>query len=430
MKRLLFAAAVTLSPVWANAQTDAQNVLFVGNSLTYFYGMPTTFSQMANAAGDKVVVSQHTEGNTGFVHHVNNPELYALIRSKTWDYVILQPGSYESYGEPSVQVVNGYLSRMKDSIYRYSPCAQVILYEISNGITGHTNTHKQDYSNIQSRMLRTIQSLSDAGEVSMAPAGEVLRHLYMNLDMMLWEGIGDIHPNAYGAYAITCAMYNTIFKKKVAGMPLAPLRWASDLNAEQCAVIQQVSDSIVLETPAADWRRGTYQPDARFFVPPFSSNIVSLINYSVNYDRLIWEFADGTTSTEENPTKELFANGDRERVILKAYKGDCFNMYARTIDKNADATGIDRQADDLSSIRIYPNPAKDRIFIQYNRETDIRQVDITLYDMAGRSVRTVHTDRPGKSLDTNLDLSGLPEGIYLLLLQADGNQLQHKLIVQ
>ncbi len=430
MKRLLFAATVLLFPVWGHAQADAQHVLFVGNSLTYFYGMPTTFSQMANAAGDKVVVSQHTVGNTGFVHHMDNPELYKLIRSKTWDYVILQPGSYESYGQPSVQVLNGYLSKMKDSIYRYSPCAQIILYEISNGISGYADAHKQDYSNIQSQMLRTIQSLSDAGKVSMAPAGEVLRHLYVNRGMMLWEAVGDIHPNAYGAYAITCAMYNTIFKKKVAGMPLAPLRWASDLDSAQCAVIQQVSDSIVLKTPRDTWRMGTYQPYAFFSVQPFGGNTVSLFNYSANYDKVEWEFADGTTSSEEHPTKEMFANGDREWVILKAYKDDCFNMYARTVDKNTDVAGVGEPAGSTASLSVYPNPTKDRVFIQYAGTAGIRQADINLYDIAGRKVRTAWVDQPGKEFDVTLDLSGLPGGLYLLSVEANDDRFQHRLIVQ
>ncbi len=392
--------------------------------------MPTTFSQMANAAGDKVVVAQHTEGNTGFVHHKDNPELYKLIRSKIWDYVILQPGSYESYGQPSVQVINGYLSKMKDSIYHYSPCAQIILYEISNGISGHSDAHKQDYSGIQSQMLRTIQSLSDAGKVPMAPAGEVLRHLYMHHSMMLWEDVGDIHPNAYGAYAITCAMYNTIFKKPTAGMSLAPLRWARDLDSARCAVIQQVSDSIVLKTPHDTWRMGKYQPYAFFAVQPFNGNTVSFFNYSINYDRVEWEFPDGTTSGEEQPVKELFAHGDKEWIVLKAYKGDCFNMFARTIDKHTDAATIDEPAAGTVSLSIYPNPAKDRVFIRYAGTAGITQADICLYDLAGSKARTIHAEKRGREFDTALDLTALPGGLYLLSVEVNGNRFQHRLIVQ
>ena len=48
------------------------NVLFVGNSLTYFNTMPQQFEQIADEQGHHVTVDQHTPGGTGFVHHVAN----------------------------------------------------------------------------------------------------------------------------------------------------------------------------------------------------------------------------------------------------------------------------------------------------------------------------------------------------------------------
>jgi len=428
MKQLISTVLLALFSVWAGAQP--KNVLFIGNSLTFYYGMPTTFSEMANAAGDRVSVSQHTVSNTGLVHHVANPQLYALIRSKTWDYVVIQPGSGESYGSTPVNVVSGYLRQIQDSIYHYSPCAQVILYEISNGINGTSQQYVTEYKNIQSKMLQTLQQLADAGEVPLAPAGEVLRNLFLGEDMMMWEGVGNIHPNPYGSYAITCAMYNTIFKKPVSGMSLKPLRWARDLDTAQCALIQRIADSVVLKTPPATWRYGAYHPYALFAVQPIDGNTVRFTSYSLGYDRLQWTFPDGTTSAAENPEHVLFTTGDRETVTLKAYKGDCFNSYSRTVDKNADAAAVAATAGSMQELRIYPNPASDQIFIAGSSATDIRQMNLSLYSLNGQKVRTQQLDNPGRSFRAALQLTGLPAGAYLLQVQADAVLTQHKILVQ
>jgi hypothetical protein len=430
MKRILMASALLLAPGWASGQQTTQNVLFVGNSLTYFYGMPTTFSQMANAAGDKVAVTQHTIGNTGFVDHYVNPQLYATIRSKTWDYVILQPGSYESYGQPSVSTVYGYFSKMRDSILHYSPCAQIYLYEISNGLNGTTPERINEYRNIQATFLRNLQSLADRGKVPLVPAGEVSRNLFLTHNLMLWEGIGDIHPNPYGAYAIACAMYSTIFKKPVSGMPLEPLRWASDLDPQTAALIQRVSDSVVLKTPPDTWRHGTHTPYALFYIQSVDGNTMRFQNYSLNYDRLEWVFADGTTTDTENPERTLFTAGDKERVTLRAYKDGCYNSFSRTIDKNTDAVGINETAGEIQSLSIYPNPARDYIFIESSGTREIGLSTITLYNLSGQKVREQQLTRPGRAFRTTLPLAELPAGAYLIQINSDGETATHRIMLQ
>lgn len=430
MKRILLPAIFSLLPLLGHAQPETLNVLFVGNSLTYFYGMPTTVSQMANAAGDKVAVSQHTVGNTGFYHHMNNPDLYNMIRSKKWDYVIMQPGSYETYGDPSASVVNSYFQKMRDSIYKYSPCAQVMLYEISNSSLGFSSSARQEYINTQSQFLRNIQKLSDLAEVPFIPAGEVLRYLHLERNMMLWESPGDIHPNPYGAYAIACAMYNAIFKKRVSGMSLEPLRWARDLDPEVCALIQHVSDSILLDTPREIWRAGKYQPYAHFSVLPFEGDYVHLYNYSLNYDRLEWVFADGTTSSEDHPIKKMFTDSDKEWVVLKAYKGDCYNIFARTVDKNADATSVPQVHSDEIAISIFPNPAHDQLTVRFSGTSPARVANLQLFDMAGRNVRHIHLDPVTNTFDTHIDVTGLPSGIYILSVDVDGTHFHQRVTLQ
>jgi hypothetical protein len=430
MKQLIFVLLIGLWSGTTMAQPDTRNVLFVGNSLTYFYGMPTTFSQMANAAGDKVYVAQHTIGNTGLVDHMSNPDLYKLIRSRKWDYVVIQPGSYETYGSPAVSVVNRYLSRIADSIYKHSPCAEVILYLISNSPNGFAETHKKDYTQIQGQMLRNIQKLADSARVSIAPAGEIMRTLFLNHQMMLWESPGDIHPNAYGSYAIACAMYNAIFKKRVSGMSIRPLRWAADLDSMKCALIQKISDTVVLDVPRENWRMGQYSPFAFFSVMPFEDNMVSFYNYSLNYDRVEWLFEDGSTTDVLHPSKQLFQQKDEEWIVLRAYKGECYNPFARKILKEEDAVSVGSIANQEFSFHMYPNPATGQVRWNMQTSSPIGSAIVQLADISGRVVKTYQADIRDSIWEGSMDISGIPTGLYTLIIKSNSNPVYYRLLIQ
>lgn len=66
------------------------------------------------------------------------------------------------------------------------------------------------------------------------------------------------------------------------------------------------------------------KPEAKFEVqiPAQAAPVeVSFKNTSVNAEKYNWEFGDGATSTEQNPT-HLFQNFGEMRVVLRAYKGE------------------------------------------------------------------------------------------------------------
>jgi hypothetical protein len=112
-----------------------ENLLFIGNSLTYYNEMPSLFQNIANAKGKEVNVEYYAPGGTGFVNHVYDNNVYDLFASRVWDVIILQPGTGESAGASwptDTTIFRGWM--LMDSIRLYSPCAKIILYEISNGI--------------------------------------------------------------------------------------------------------------------------------------------------------------------------------------------------------------------------------------------------------------------------------------------------------
>ncbi|PKF74479.1 hypothetical protein CW752_09140, partial [Chryseobacterium sp. PMSZPI] len=161
------------------AQNTTEKVLFIGNSMTSYNDMPQIFAGIAQSKGKSIQTTQHSPGGTGFVNHVGDNTLYAIIRSSIFDKVVMQPGTGESIGHSfpiSATAQRG--NRLKDSIKKYSPCAQFFLYEISNGVQG-ANEYPA-YFTSQKKIKDSIYKLSGLMQVPMIPAGEAVRKYYEN----------------------------------------------------------------------------------------------------------------------------------------------------------------------------------------------------------------------------------------------------------
>jgi len=67
--------------------------------------------------------------------------------------------------------------------------------------------------------------------------------------------------------------------------------------------------------------------------------------------------------------------------------------------------------------KVYPNPANDILFVEL--ENQIVQT-ISLIDITGRLVKTLPVDNQSS---ITMDLGGLNEGLYMLILKGEGSQI-------
>jgi hypothetical protein len=77
------------------SDASSLNVLFIGNSFTYFNDMPGLVKQLAEAAHEaKPFVSvQETPGGYTLKRHWEKGKAVQLLQSSRWDYVVLQEQS-------------------------------------------------------------------------------------------------------------------------------------------------------------------------------------------------------------------------------------------------------------------------------------------------------------------------------------------------
>lgn len=148
----------------------------------------------------------------------------------------------------------------------------------------------------------------------------------------------------------------------------------------------------------------------------FSWNVqgttVDFINQSSNASSYSWDFGDGNTSTDFQPTHSYAANGIY--VVTLIVTNGCGNNIIN-YDVNVGITGI---ASDLSSgIQAYPNPNQGSLFIRSSLLDHSEQAVISIFDMRGLIVyRNTHVLSEN---DLELDIRDLASGLYILNIQGE-----------
>lgn len=74
------------------------------------------------------------------------------------------------------------------------------------------------------------------------------------------------------------------------------------------------------------------------------------------------------------------------------------------------------------SFQVYPNPAKNHLFVEWENLEENDQVEIVLSDLFGKTIRRETGIEPFYSSKTQLDLSGISPGIYLVNI-SNGNRI-------
>ena len=106
----------------------------------------------------------------------------------------------------------------------------------------------------------------------------------------------------------------------------------------------------------------------------------------------------------------LFKNGEAIEI-----DPECTSVFALAVSSETNVL----QETGKSPVMVFPNPAKDRATIE-----GIEPAEIQIYNLQGQSVRIFS--------DTNeIDVNGLPEGIYLLrITNREGLTHSTKLVVK
>ncbi|MBR0178260.1 MAG: CotH kinase family protein [Bacteroidales bacterium] len=117
-----------------------------------------------------------------------------------------------------------------------------------------------------------------------------------------------------------------------------------------------------------------------------------------------------------------FTVDESQLDYLADWLDDRFNYLDDEINSACGTWDVDEVIED-QFVEVFPNPAKDRINIQF---TEDREASIRLYDMMGRLVYSYNTTKQSFSIPTH----GYSKGIYMLLINVSGKQQTEKVVVE
>ncbi len=145
---------------------------------------------------------------------------------------------------------------------------------------------------------------------------------------------------------------------------------------------------------------------------PATGEIVSFTNSSENATEYLWNFGDGTTSTEENPTHIYQQEGTYLVTLSAANESGC----AITVSEELVVSLVTSTQDQLlaASLNLYPNPTTGKLNIELGSNYGQSLTEIRMVDLLGRTVRQLTGNQiSGNNLE--IEMTDLNNGVYHLI---------------
>jgi PKD repeat protein len=138
---------------------------------------------------------------------------------------------------------------------------------------------------------------------------------------------------------------------------------------------------------------------------------VEFLNGSVNSTSYLWDFGDGNTSTENNPSHTYTSTGTYIVSLTAAYM-DCNDLITHEV--SLPMVGINNQLlENNEAFTIFPNPSDGLITIRMTDQAH-GTVSVTVFNTLGKIIHESTTSNLTENHTINLDLSNQPKGIYYI----------------
>jgi PKD repeat protein len=135
-------------------------------------------------------------------------------------------------------------------------------------------------------------------------------------------------------------------------------------------------------------------------------------NTSLRAKEIVWDFGDGTSSTENNPKHTFKQKG--VYIVQLTVRNECgSSTYKRGISLDFVASN---DAQDLTAINVYPNPSTGLFTIDFTQSIpDAFQISVR--NVLGQEVFKKQITAKDKGTEETIDISGSPKGNYILELR-------------
>lgn len=366
---------------------------------------------MAASTGDFLEVTSNTPGGYTLEQHSTNTNTLDLIMQGNWDYVVLQEQSQRpSFPLSQVeQDVFPYAEQLSNLVDEYNDCAETCFYMTwgrENGDAGNCASWPPicTYEGMDSLLRLRYEMMAEMNNAIVSPVSVVWRYLRDNHpEIQLYTGDGS-HPSETGSFAAACAFYTVFFQKNPEQVSII-----TNIDQEIMAIIQTTAKNLVFDN-LEQWNVGAYDPVSSFQFDELYNETVNFTNTSTFADGFLWDFGDGTTSIEENPTHTYSANGEYE-VTMVAYKCEQINTSSQSINITSyPAINLSNMA--KSTLQIIKKGHQLNILTE-----NCTNCSYNIYDIKGTIAQN------GSIQNQSINIATLSEGFHLVSVYQQGQIL-------
>jgi hypothetical protein len=258
-----------------NQSSEQLNVLFIGNSLTYFYDMPQTLQKMLDETNPNINIDQMTNPGQSLSGHLSDivtsrtengisvrkkedgeiTETEIKLKEKKWDIIILQTGTVSVLIPKNREIkVNKAVSDIKDLVD--NPNCEFILFNTwpskkeypkkycYSGYSIDKSIEDIDYcSPIIENLEQEIKLINESYDLVAEKNGikksdngtkyyEILTE-YPEIE--LYDD--DIHPNANGSFLNACVFYQMLTSKKA-----TVLKYNGEIGPKTAELLKKIAE--------------------------------------------------------------------------------------------------------------------------------------------------------------------------------------------
>lgn len=254
--------------------TEKINVLFIGNSLTYYHNMPETLQKMLNETTSNFSIEHSTFPGMSLDGHLNNiiesrtengistrkkedgekTETEIKLSEKEWDIIILQEGTVrllvpeakEFKVEAAIAEIKNRISNQdcKFILFKTWPSKKEYpkQYCYSKWAINHSLQNDKYCSPEIESLEQEIALINEAydsvaekyGLTTSDNCNKVYEILTEHQDIDVYED--NIHPNKYGAFLNACVFYQMLTGKKA-----SELKFNGEIEPKTAEILKRIA---------------------------------------------------------------------------------------------------------------------------------------------------------------------------------------------
>jgi hypothetical protein len=181
-------------------------VLFIGNSFTYYHDLPKMVADLAKAGNQRLLRHEReTPGGCTLEKHWKDGRALTKIQSRKWDFVVLQEQSQAPLQKP-------------DSMFEYAKKLDAEIKKQGAKTLLYMTWAVQNKPDDQGAISKAYVDLSKELKAEVVPVGDAWQAAIKADGKLALHDNDKKHPNATGTYLAACVFYANLYGKSPEGL--------------------------------------------------------------------------------------------------------------------------------------------------------------------------------------------------------------------